>query len=63
MNCSQCNKPFTCGCQKHSVGNGVIIHKTCVNAYNNAKGLAAQPEPSNLNLELAKQQIKDLRNN
>jgi hypothetical protein len=44
------------------VGNGVVIHKTCVNNYNNSQGTSTQPEPSNLNLELAQQQIKDLRN-
>lgn len=62
MNCVQCNKPFTCGCQKHSVGNGVNIHKTCANAYNNAQNQVTQPEPNNLSLELAQQQIRDLRN-
>jgi hypothetical protein len=61
MNCVQCNKPFTCGCQKQSVGNGVIVHKTCVNTYNNSKVNTTQPKPSNLSLELARQQIQDLR--
>jgi|TARA_R110002167_G_scaffold72992_3_gene204801 hypothetical protein len=62
MNCIQCNKPFTCGCQKHAVGNGVIIHKTCANDYNNSQKVASQPESKNLNLELAQQKINDLRN-
>jgi len=62
MNCVQCNKPFTCGCQKHSVGNGVTIHKTCINEYNNAQNKVTQPAVNNLNLELAQQQIRDLRN-
>jgi hypothetical protein len=62
MNCVQCNKPFTCGCQKHLVGNGVIIHKTCINEYNNSQTNATQPKPRDLGLELAEQQIKDLRN-
>jgi hypothetical protein len=60
MNCVQCNKPFTCGCQKHSVGNGVNIHKTCANDYNNSQ--AAQPAVKDLNLEIARQKIQDLRN-
>ena len=62
MNCVQCNKPFTCGCQKHSVGNGVTIHKTCINAYTSSQGGVVSSKPSNLSLELAEQQIKDLRN-
>jgi hypothetical protein len=62
MNCVQCNKPFTCGCQKHSVGNGLIIHKTCINNYTNSQGEVVEPKPSNLSLDLAEQQIKDLRN-
>ena len=61
MKCAQCNKHFTCGCQKHMVGNGVTVHKTCVNSYNNSHGTDTTPAPSNLNLELAQQQIKDLR--
>tara|TARA_R110000796_G_scaffold45844_1_gene110874 strand:- start:2364 stop:2501 length:138 start_codon:yes stop_codon:yes gene_type:complete len=43
------------------VGNGVTVHKTCVNSYNNSHGTDTTPAPSNLNLELAQQQIKDLR--
>ena len=60
MNCIQCNKPFTCGCQKHSVGNGVTIHKTCANDYNNSQ--VTQPPVKDLNLEIARQKIQDLRN-
>ena len=26
-NCAHCNKQFTCGCQKASLGNGVIVCK------------------------------------
>jgi|TARA_R110000796_G_scaffold185_2_gene740 hypothetical protein len=44
------------------VGNGVNIHKTCANEYNNAQNQVTQPEPNNLSLELAQQQIRDLRN-
>ena len=44
-NCAHCNKQFTCGCQKASLGNGVIVSTS-----------------SNLNRELARQQIQDLRN-
>ena len=36
-------------------------NKTCVNSYNNSHGTGTTPAPGNLNLELAQQQIKDLR--
>tara|TARA_R110001606_G_scaffold115699_2_gene244063 strand:- start:2676 stop:2861 length:186 start_codon:yes stop_codon:yes gene_type:complete len=60
MNCTYCNKPFTCGCQKHSLPNGAVIHKSCINKYNDSKAIT--PQPVDLSLELAAQQIKDLRN-
>ena len=28
-NCAHCNKQFTCGCQKASLGSGVIVCKQC----------------------------------
>jgi len=62
MNCSHCSKPFTCGCQKHVVNNGVIVHKTCLTEYNSSSNVKAPPKQSNLELQLAAQQIKDLRN-
>jgi|TARA_R110000803_G_scaffold205302_1_gene271869 hypothetical protein len=58
MSCAHCGKNFTCGCQKASIGNGIIVCKAC----------KAKAEPENvstgrdLNLELARQQITDLRN-
>ena len=33
MNCKQCNKSFSCGCQKTKAFDGSIVHKTCVKAY------------------------------
>ena len=59
MSCIQCNKPFTCGCQKHPVGDGKNIHKTCATEYNKLHSFG---KANNLNLELAEQQIKNLRN-
>ena len=58
MSCAHCGKNFTCGCQKASIGKGIIVCKAC----------KAKAEPENvstgrdLNLELARQQITDLRN-
>ena len=46
-NCAHCNQQFTCGCQKASLGNGVVVCKNC--------------KSRDLNLELARQQIQDLR--
>jgi hypothetical protein len=62
MNCAQCSKPFTCGCQKHTTATGVVIHKTCINSFNNIQGTPTITKPNNLNLELVQQQIKNLRN-
>jgi transcription elongation factor Elf1 len=56
-NCAHCNKQFTCGCQKASLGNGVIVCKQC-----KTKAEADVSTSSNLNRELARQQIQDLRN-
>tara|TARA_R110002072_G_scaffold231519_2_gene388939 strand:- start:1988 stop:2167 length:180 start_codon:yes stop_codon:yes gene_type:complete len=56
-NCAHCNKRFTCGCQKASLGNGVIVCKQC-----KTKAEADVSTSSNLNRELARQQIQDLRN-
>jgi|TARA_B110000908_G_scaffold171894_1_gene236425 hypothetical protein len=56
-NCAHCNKQFTCGCQKASLGNGVTVCKQC-----KAKVDADVSSSSNLNRELARQQIQDLRN-
>ncbi len=56
-NCAHCNKQFTCGCQKASLGNGVIVCKQC-----KAKVDANISTSSNLNRELDRQQKQDLRN-
>jgi transcription elongation factor Elf1 len=56
-NCAHCNKVFTCGCQKASLGNGVIVCKQC-----KAKAEANVSTSRDLNLELARQQIQDLKN-
>tara|TARA_R100000935_G_scaffold37386_1_gene58437 strand:- start:121 stop:294 length:174 start_codon:yes stop_codon:yes gene_type:complete len=56
MSCAHCGKNFTCGCQKASIGNGIIVCKECkAKADNVSTG-------RDLNLELARQQITDLRN-
>jgi len=54
-NCAHCNKRFTCGCQKASLGNGVIVCKQC-------KAKANATSTNNINKELARKQIQDLRN-
>lgn len=33
MNCANCNKPFTCGCQKRTASNGIVVCSTCIAAY------------------------------
>lgn len=56
-NCAHCSKQFTCGCQKASLGDGTIVCKQC-----EAKSKVEVSTARDLNLELAKQQIQDLRN-
>ena len=56
MSCAHCGKNFTCGCQKASIGNGIIVCKAC-----KAKAESVSTG-RDLNLELARQQITDLRN-
>ena len=62
MNCNHCHRPFTCGCQKANVANGLVVHKTCVNEYNQTQTLIAKETVSNLSLEIARQKIVDLTN-
>jgi len=33
MTCKQCNKGFTCGCQKTTANDGSVVHKTCLTQY------------------------------
>jgi hypothetical protein len=35
MTCKNCNKAFTCGCQKAKAADGANVHKTCLTEYNN----------------------------
>ena len=55
-NCAHCNKKFTCGCQKAQLSNGTVVCKQC-----KAKADADVSTSRDLNLELARQQIQDLR--
>jgi|TARA_R110002012_G_scaffold171112_1_gene335791 hypothetical protein len=59
-NCTICGKKFTCGCQKTHDENGNVICKGCKNS-SKAQQQAAQGS-RNLSLELAKQQIVNLKN-
>ena len=47
-NCAYCKKKFTCGCQKVSLGNGIVICKTC--------------KKNNVSQNLSKQKIQDIVN-
>jgi hypothetical protein len=51
--CKICNRTFTCGCQKAYDETGAAVCKTC-------KPVQQQTVSNDLNLELAKQKIKDL---
>lgn len=66
MSCANCNKVFTCGCQKTFDDQGVAICKTCVSEWTNKrlndKATNQKLPVKNLNLELAAQQIRDIRN-
>jgi|TARA_R100000742_G_C4277084_1_gene98654 hypothetical protein len=61
-NCAHCNRQFTCGCQKATV-EGVAVCKTCVTNYKAKRNNSADSDPTRTRgLELARQQIVDLRN-
>jgi len=36
MNCTHCNKTIGCGCNKATAGDGAVVCKGCINAYNQA---------------------------
>lgn len=38
MTCKNCNKAFTCGCQKRKAADGSNVHATCLTEYNNKIG-------------------------
>lgn len=60
--CAHCNRQFTCGCQKANV-DGIIVCKTCVTNYKQSKASQVRQDPNrDKGLELARQQIVDLRN-
>jgi len=57
-NCTQCNKQFTCGCQK-AYHNGVLVCRDCkTNLERTSKNVDTSRD---LALELARQQIRNLR--
>jgi len=55
MNCAQCNKGFTCGCQKTKAADGKTVHKTCLTTYSNKSSNISNPLTKTLNL--AKQNL------
>ena len=46
MTCKNCNKAFTCGCQKRKAADGSNVHATCLSEYNNKVGVV-NPSPIN----------------
>jgi len=58
--CAVCGKRFTCGCQKTHDEQGRIVCKGCKNS-SKAKETASSGS-RDLALELARQQIVDLKN-
>jgi len=46
MTCKNCNKAFTCGCQKAKAADGSNVHKTCLSEYNNKIGGNVTPSNS-----------------
>lgn len=46
MSCKQCNKGFTCGCQKTTANDGAVVHKTCLTEYQRKiSGVYAKSDP------------------
>jgi hypothetical protein len=50
MNCAQCNKGFSCGCQKTKAADSKTVHKTCLTAYNNKINVKSDPLTEKLNI-------------
>ena len=53
MNCVNCNKGFTCGCQKTKAKDGKTVHKACLTAYNGKFNLKSDPLTKKLNMAKA----------
>lgn len=34
--CTHCNTPIGCGCNKATASDGSLLHKKCLNEYNNS---------------------------
>lgn len=51
MVCKHCGKKFTCGCQKTKAGDGAVVHKTCLAAYNK-KTLKVTSKKDSLSLKI-----------
>ena len=50
MNCAQCNKGFSCGCQKTKAADNKTVHKACLTAYNNKVNVKSNPLTEKLNM-------------
>tara|TARA_R110000851_G_scaffold96345_8_gene209128 strand:+ start:6065 stop:6250 length:186 start_codon:yes stop_codon:yes gene_type:complete len=59
MNCTHCNKGFSCGCQKTKAANGRIVHKGCLKEYNAANGVKVSKATDSLTRQVqrAKQNL------
>ena len=43
MNCTNCNAPISCGCQKRSASDGKQCCSACINAYEQKLANAKKP--------------------
>ncbi len=58
MACKNCNKGFSCGCQKTKANDGSTVHKTCLKAYNSKlSGGSTNKDPLTTKLDYAKNNI------
>ena len=49
MNCAECNKGFSCGCQKTKAADGRVVHKTCKAKYDSKLNVRMDPLTKKLN--------------
>jgi hypothetical protein len=45
MNCSNCNLPLSCGCQKRTASDGKQVCSNCLNAYENKLKAEKEKKP------------------
>tara|TARA_B100001939_G_scaffold170516_1_gene147032 strand:- start:194 stop:367 length:174 start_codon:yes stop_codon:yes gene_type:complete len=49
MKCANCNKGFSCGCQKTKARDGSTVHKSCLTIYNGKTNVSTNKLTNTIN--------------